>query len=224
MCGRYVLDDPKDIYDRFQIQQAMEDIELNPNYNTAPTHVMPVIKQNHDNTKIVEMMKWGLVPFWANDEKIGYKMINARAETLTERPSWKGLLKHKRCLIPATGFYEWKREGTTKTPYYFHRKDNEMFAFAGLYDIWTDKQTGTLLHSYTVITTNPNKVMEGVHDRMPVMLKKENETFWIDPHIEDQDALLAILTPYGEDEMEKYIVSSTVNSHRNNSPELVVKI
>lgn len=221
MCGRYVLDDPKDLYDRFQIEAELDAIELVPNYNTAPTQIMPVIVEDKEGKRKMEQMKWGLIPSWANDPKMGFKMINARAETLDEKPSWKTLLKHRRCLVPATGFYEWKRDGATKIPHYFHLKSKEMFAFAGLHSSWSSPDTGEIINTYNIITTSPNKIMEGIHDRMPVMLKKENEAFWVDSDVDDSASLLQLLIPYSDEEMEEHIVSTTVNSVKSTSPDLL---
>jgi putative SOS response-associated peptidase YedK len=224
MCGRYVLDEPKNIYERFHLDNKINEVDLKPNYNTAPGHIMPVIIRNDKGKNNVQLMKWGLVPYWAKDVNIGFKMINARSETLSEKPSWKGLLRHKRCLIPATGFYEWKKTEKIKIPYHFHLKTREMYAFAGLYDLWKNPQTQELLSTYTIITTKPNEVTEEVHDRMPVILKKENEDFWIDSQIDDENALLEILKPYSANNMDKYEVSTEVNSPKINAEHLLNRV
>lgn len=218
MCGRYVLTETEAIFDRFDVDDR--EIELKPRYNIAPGQINPVITRNSPN-KIV-LMKWGLVPVWAKDEGIGYKMINARAETVADKPAFKRLLKSKRCIVPASGFYEWQKSGKDKIPYYIHRKDNKLFGFAGLYDEW-QSPNGELLLTYTIITTSPNELMEQIHDRMPVILEKENESEWLHPD-SDINYLQTLLDAYEVNEMEAYIVSKDVNTPRNDDPDLIKKV
>lgn len=214
MCGRYELHEPGEIRDRFATEN---DIELTPRYNIAPTQVLPVITNKEHKT--IELMRWGLVPSWAADLSIGYKMINARAETIDSKPSYKKAFRSQRCLVPATGFYEWKREGKTKIPYYFHLKDKTLFAFAGLYNIWHDKE-GKEYKTYTIVTTTPNHVVEPIHDRMPVILKKEDEDTWVNPDIIESEKLKPLLTPYADGAMDVYEVSTKVNSPMFDRPEV----
>src|SRR5258707_8602572 len=188
MCGRYSLPDPEDIPIRFKGTRFGYD--LKPRYNAAPSEDMPVVVS--DGEKHVELMRWGLVPFWAKDEKIGYKMINARAETLSEKPSFRKALSLQRCIVPAGGFFEWKQAGKEKIPYYIHLKHQKLFSFAGLYDCWRNKD-GKELHSYTIITTRPNAVVGAIHDRMPVILTKEHEETWLNPDETDLTRLLDLL-------------------------------
>ncbi|GJQ59302.1 MAG: hypothetical protein SCALA701_21030 [Candidatus Scalindua sp.] len=167
------------------------------------------------------MMKWGLVPFWAKDPKIGNRMINARAETLDKKPSFRHLLKSKRCLVPGSGFYEWKRVGKSKLPHYIKLKKREIFSFAGLYDIWRDGE-GSELKTFTIITTEPNSTLRPIHDRMPVILRQECEEAWLgvgSPAL-NNDALMAMLRPYPDD-VDVYIVSNEVNSPTNDNPQLI---
>lgn len=167
-------------------------------------------------------MRWGLIPFWAKDPKIGYKMINARAETVNEKPSFKHSLKNKRCIVPASGFYEWLKSEKQKIPFYIKPKDQEYFSFAGLYDVWKDAE-GKEIKSYTIITTTPNIKMAKIHDRMPVILKVADEDKWLDQNT-DIDELLKLLKPYPDSEMEIYSVSDLVNSPRNDNKDLIKPI
>jgi putative SOS response-associated peptidase YedK len=216
MCGRYTLEPVDQILERFDITGA--ELELEPNYNVAPTQHMPVVVRNSPNR--LEFMQWGLIPFWAKDSKIGYKMINARAESVTDKPSFRKAFVSQRCLVPASGFYEWKKTEQGKVPHFIHLKDEKLFAFAGLYDVWRDED-GREIQTYTIITTEPNELMEDIHDRMPVILRREGEETWIDPEIKDKVRLESLLVPYPAEEMEAYPVSLMVNNPRNNNDSLV---
>lgn len=218
MCGRYTLFLQGKLKERYQ---ASNELELRANYNVAPGQIMPVITRNSPNK--IELMKWGLVPSWAKDPKIGYKMINARGETVAEKPSFRSALKKRRCLVPSTGFYEWKREGDVKTAMLIKCLDQEIFSMAGLYEHWQDDH-GNELMTYTIITTSPNKLMESIHDRMPVILGKDQEEEWLNPDVEDPAQLQRLLNPYDTKVMEAYPVSSDVNSPRNNVAQLVERV
>lgn len=209
MCGRFTLIDIDDIRERFKT----EPIDLKPNYNVAPTQNIPVIL-NHQ----LSMFRWGLIPFWAKNPSIGHKMINARAETVDEKPSFKHSLQRKRCLILADGFYEWKKEGSSKRPYRITLKNKELFGFAGLWDTWKSP-AGDIVKSCTIITTRPNELMEGIHDRMPVILSRNAERVWLDQSIVDSVSLKSLLVPYPAELMVAYEVSEFVNSVKNNGPE-----
>ncbi|KPV53102.1 hypothetical protein SE17_11560 [Kouleothrix aurantiaca] len=215
MCGRYTFEPIDDVLERFDIDGA--ELDLEPNYNVAPTQTMPVVVRNSPNH--LEFMRWGLIPSWAKDWKIGYKMINARAETVAEKPAYRKAFASQRCLVPASGFYEWRKTDDGKIPHYIHLKSGELFAFAGLYDVWHDEQ-GREVHTYTIITTEPNALMYEIHDRMPVILKRQDEEIWVDPAVKDRERLEALLVPYSSDEMEAYPVSPRVNSPRNNDTTL----
>ncbi len=214
MCGRYSLDKPKQLRFRFETEN---DIDVLPKYDIRPSQELPVIINKEHTT--IEMMRWGLIPFWAKEAKIGYKMINARAETVATLASYKKPFRLQRCLVPASGFYEWKTMGKEKKRYYFHRKDDELFAFAGLYDTWHDPQ-GKEIQTYTIITTTPNTTVGAVHDRMPVMLTKEQEKLWLDPDITEPERLQPLLRSYPDAEMEAYPVSSIIESAENIKPPL----
>ncbi|MBD1380633.1 SOS response-associated peptidase [Metabacillus arenae] len=224
MCGRYTLfAEFGDIMDRFAIEAAIQEELFNPSYNVAPSHsVISVINDGSRNR--LGYLRWGLIPPWAKDEKIGYKMINARAETLTEKPSFRNAYKNKRCLIIADSFYEWKRHpDKTKTPMRIKLKTGGLFAMAGLWEQWRSPK-GESIYSCTVITTSANTFMKEIHDRMPVILMPNDEKVWLDPSIHDPNYLDGFLKPLPEELMEAYQVSSLVNSPKNNSPNLIEKI
>lgn len=218
MCGRYTLAEPDALKQRFATSNALPD-GVKPNYNTAPTQTMPVII-SVDGKSRIELMQWGVIPVWAKGKKgFGFSTFNARAESLDEKPMWIKLFQSKRCLVPATGFYEWKKEGSTKQPYLIHVKGKAVFAMAGLYDSWTDQATGEVVQTYTIITTTPNSKMKHIHDRMPVILDREEESMWIDESMSTADLKL-FLDPYEAKNIEMYEVSSEVGKATNNSIEL----
>ena len=215
MCGRYTFSEFEGIEQRFQIEPPLN---LKPNYNVAPSQDVPVIINNH-----LALFRWGLIPFWAKESAIGNKMINARAETIDEKPSFKVSLQRKRCLIVADGFYEWKREGSVKKPYRITLKNKELFGFAGLWDTWKSP-LGEVINSCSVITTSPNELMAKIHNRMPVILPREVEKEWLDQGIVDGGYLKSLLIPYPSELMVAYQVSTLVNSPRNNMPECLLKV
>lgn len=223
MCGRFTLFDLDALYSRFRVW-VPEDMRklMKPRYNIAPSQYVPVIYQNKARENNLELMKWGLVPFWAKDPKIGHKLINARAENVAQKPSFKYSLKSKRCLVPCTGFYEWKKQDRDKVPYYIGLKNNELFAFAGLYDIWKDAE-GKELKTFTIITTEPNDTLRPIHNRMPAILQRELEGRWLDPDEQDSSQLLRILKPFPDDNMQAYVVSKEVNNPANDNPRIIRK-
>ena len=164
-------------------------------------------------------MKWGLVPSWAPDPSIGNQMINARAETLLKKPSFRNLVSQRRCLIPADGFYEWRREGNRKVPVWIHLKKKEPFAFAGLWDSWRNVEVGDTLHTFTIITTEPNSLLEPIHNRMPVILSAADYGKWMDPAIQEPGSVLPLLAPCPDDWLAMRPVSTIVNNARNETPE-----
>lgn len=208
MCGRFSAVDIVELYKQFQIENSVA--SLVPRYNIAPSQEIPAIISKNNKNELM-MLRWGLVPNWAKDPSIGYKIINARAETIDIKPSFRHLITSRRCLIPADGFYEWKKEGKIKKPYRFILRGGKPFTFAGLWDSWTN-QEGKIINSCTIITTKSNALIEPIHDRMPVILTKENEKLWIDQDLKDQELLKSLLKPYPEYLMEAYEVSSVVNS------------
>lgn len=218
MCGRYSLFSKQDVVtERFQLANS-EQLEWVERYNIAPSQqVLAIIRDEKGNR--AGFLKWGLVPSWATDPKIGYKMINARMETVDHKPSFKRLLRRRRCLIPADGFYEWKRDGDKKQPYRFQLKTKLPFAFAGLWDRW--EEGDKVIHSCTIITTEANTLVRDVHNRMPVILRNEAEQIWLDRTIEDSAKLKQLLLPYGAEDMESYPVSTLVNSPKNDQKEII---
>ncbi|MDQ0971851.1 putative SOS response-associated peptidase YedK [Neobacillus niacini] len=224
MCGRFTLTATVDqLIDRFDIEFFLQEEEYNPSYNVAPSQsVLAVINDGARNK--MGFLRWGLIPPWAKDMSIGYKMINARAETLTDKPSFRNAYKKKRCLIVADSFYEWKRlDSKTKIPMRIKLKSNELFSMAGLWENWKSPE-GKSIYSCSVITTSPNELVHDIHDRMPVILKPEDEKYWLDPSITDTTKLNPLLKPFDHTLMEAYEVSPLVNSPKNNSIELIQKI
>lgn len=187
-------------------------------YNAAPSQNLPVITNQQPN--VLQFFSWGLQPFWAKDAKSVKRSINARSETLAEKPMFRTLLRSKRCLVPADGFFEWKKTEQGKVPYRIMLKSEELFSFAGLWDEWKDKQTGEVLHTFCIITTDANELVRPIHDRMPVILSPEAEELWLDEK-ESQDGILSLLVPYKSNEMKAFPVSPLVNSPANNVPEVL---
>jgi putative SOS response-associated peptidase YedK len=224
MCGRFTLTASVDqLIDRFDIEYFLEQENFQPSYNIAPSQSVVAVINNGRHNKM-GYLRWGLIPPWAKDMSIGHKMINARSETLLEKPSFRTAYKKKRCLIIADSFYEWKRlDEKRKIPMRIKLKSEELFAMAGLWENWQSPE-GKSIFSCTVITTTPNKLVEGIHDRMPVILRPEDERTWLDPSINDTRILEPLMTPLDEKLMEVYEVSSLVNSPKNNSIELIHRI
>ncbi|MDR3643282.1 MAG: SOS response-associated peptidase [Candidatus Doudnabacteria bacterium] len=219
MCGRFTLEPTAKFYERFQIENRLD--RLVPRYNIAPGQQVPVVISRSPNR--VLMMHWGLIPHWAKDPKVGYKMINARIETVAEKPSYRSSVKAKRCLIPASGFYEWHKSIRGKEPHFIGLKDEKLFGFAGLYDIWKNEK-GEEVYSFTIITRPANKFMAKLHDRMPVILYPEHEAQWLNKNITDPNDALMFLEPTIDSRMFEYTVSALVNKPENDSPEIIKPI
>jgi len=220
MCGRFtfILPSRKKLQDQFAVTAIPEN--LASRYNAAPSQNLPVI--TNEQPKNIVLYRWGLVPHWAKDIKIGYKMINARAETITEKPSFKNAFKKRRCLVLADGFYEWQKNKDGKIPHRIMLKDKSPFGFAGLWESWKDDQ-GKELRSFTIITTESNALVKNFHDRMPVILSPEQKNDWLDFDLQ-QEKLIKMLKPYPENKMTAYPVSSLVNSPKNDVPEVIQEI
>ncbi|MCX6246045.1 MAG: SOS response-associated peptidase [Bacteroidetes bacterium] len=217
MCGRYsfILEDEM-IKERFGV--TVRSAIYKARYNCAPGQKLAVI--SNENPEELSLYRWGLIPFWAKDPKIGYKLINARTESVLEKPSFKTSLRSKRCLVLADGFYEW-RKSPEKTPFRIMQKDGSAFAMAGLWDKWISPE-GEEVRSFSILTTGPNSLMEKIHDRMPVILDRETEKRWIE-NVRMED-LMEFLKPFPASSMVAYPVSSLVNSSKNDSPELIVPV
>jgi putative SOS response-associated peptidase YedK len=232
MCGRYtIIHNIEAVADRFGVQ-APSYATVGPSYNVAPTDGVPIIVAERERREML-LAHWGLVPFWAKDPDIGSRLINARAETLAEKASFKYALTRRRCLIPADGFYEWQAVDGTKQPYYIRLKDGSLFAFAGLWETW-ESPDGSPLISCTIITVEPNALVAPIHNRMPAILKPDEEPLWLfgtqstgesaqrKGNVEAQ--MMKLLRPYPADLMEAYPVAKSVGNPANNSPRCVEPI
>jgi len=221
MCGRFTLRlAPQELQSFFDLVRTDG---FKPRYNIAPTQNISAIRQT-DEGRIGSLMHWGLIPSWAKDRKMAARMINARGETASQKPSFRTPFKHQRCLIPADGIYEWKETGERyKQPYHITVGEEEPFAMAGLWTDWTDPESGEVIESCTIITTAANSVMRDLHERMPVILPRESWDVWLDAgqpsETTDQKALESLLIPYSDDQMQYRPVSRLVSSPRNETPE-----
>lgn len=216
MCGRFTLRaNIHDIATAFNVAPSLQTI---PRYNIAPTQ--EVITIMHNATAHLDLLRWGLIPTWAKEESIGSRMINARAETLNEKPSFKHLLRSRRCLIVADGFYEWKQEHGTKTPMYITLKDQVPFAFAGLWDSW-NAPDGQQIRTCTIITTQANELISPIHNRMPAILSGQTWKEWLDPALHDEHILQPLLAAYPADKMTTRAVSRLVNNPKYDSAEVI---
>jgi putative SOS response-associated peptidase YedK len=215
MCGRYTVQvDMVEIHRRFKV--AFDDL-YQKNYNCAPSENLPVITNKRPEK--LGYFHWGLVPFWAKDPKIGYKMINARAESLMEKASFRNALEKRRCLVVADGFYEWKKTDRGKQPYRLTVKDGPLFAFAGIWEHHKEFR----ISSFSIITTEANELVEPIHDRMPVILLPEHEKKWLDESLDPVEAL-DMLRPYPSEMMDAYPVSQEVGNVKNKFPELIIPL
>ena len=218
MCGRYRLSRRKQLVEEYFGSES-DERDWEPRYNIAPTQSVPVIRQNSENpARELSLMRWSLIPSWAKDSSGAASMINARSETASTKPAFADALKHRRCLIPADGFYEWKPTGKSKQPYCFEVNDGALFAFAGLWDRWKDSR-GTWLTTCSILTTIPNAVTSPVHDRMPVILDAEGYDVWLDPGMRNVDVVCELLKPYDARQMRSYPVSSRINHVANDDEE-----
>lgn len=216
MCGRYTLiTDISRIAESFGVAPTLE---AQPRYNIAPTQDIVTIR--NDGGAQMSLMRWGLIPAWAKDETIGSRMINARAETLAEKPSFRNLLRSRRCLVVADGFYEWQGEGKHKTPMYITLQDDQPFAFAGLWDLWKSPE-GYQVQSCTIVTTEPNELMASIHNRMPAILRPKSYEDWLNPQLRDDHVLTHLLKPYPTELMKARPVSKLVNNPRNDVAEIL---
>lgn len=205
MCGRFTLTaDESEIIDTFSVDHV--DYEYKPRYNVAPSQTIAAVSYRNGG-RVLEGYRWGLIPFWTKDIKIGYSMINARAETLQTKPAFRNLLSRNRIVIPADGFYEWKKEGKDKQPFRFQLESKKVYGFAGLYDLWENPEDGETIRSCTIITTTPNDLVKDVHDRMPVILDAEGVNVWLDPGVRDKHVVQELLVPLPAKQMISYPVS-----------------
>jgi putative SOS response-associated peptidase YedK len=216
MCGRFTLRTPaKDIASLFDLHEVPD---LRPRYNIAPSQPIATVRLNPAKQRELFMLRWGLVPFWADDPKTGYKMINARAETVASKPSFRRPFQERRCLIIADGYFEWQKTDGKKQPHFFHRKDDRPFAFAGLWEHW--QRADDEIESCAIIVTEANEVQQPIHDRMPVILREDAYDRWLDPDARRQD-LESLLIPYPDNDLLHHPVSTIVNSPKNDVEQCV---
>jgi len=217
MCGRYRLSRRKQLVEEYF--DASGDDDWSPRYNIAPTQPVPIIRQHpKEPNRVLSLVRWGLIPSWPKDISGAAGMINARSETAATKPAFRDLMKFRRCLVPADGFYEWVRTGKTKQPFCFEVNDGELFAFAGFWDRWRDPN-GQWIKSCSILTTTPNAVTAAVHDRMPVILRKDDYDLWLDPEMTNIETLSDLLKPFDARSMRSYAVNSRVNQVQNDDPE-----
>jgi len=215
MCGRFVRSSSlKDIADYFGVEQPF--YQFPPSYNVAPTQDVIII--NKLGIKQLVKCHWGFVPPWSKDLSIGSKMINARSETVAEKPSFKSAFGHQRCLVIANGFYEWQKDKNRKVPVYIRLKSGKPFGFAGLYNVWISPE-GEAICTCTILTTESNDLVSTIHDRMPVIIPRDREDLWLEPKVNDVELLRGLLRSFPSEEMELIRVSDRVNSPKFNSPD-----
>lgn len=219
MCGRYRLSAVERIEERFEAETMAE---LRPRYNIAPSQPVPIIRQDAGR-RTVSLVRWGLVPFWAKDMSIGFKMINARSETVLQKPAFRGCFAKRRCLIPADGFYEWMKSGARKRPFHFGMRDDSLFAFAGLWDSWRSPDS-TAVESCTILTTAANGLVADLHNRMPVILPREHYETWLAAPPSEASGLVDLLVPFEAGLMRRYELCPLVNKPANDTAECIVPI
>jgi putative SOS response-associated peptidase YedK len=218
MCGRYTLAGNMVNLEKHFKAKLLGD--ANPtSYNISPTQFSPIILNTAP--KELRFETWGLVPFWIKPDEKPHPLFNSRSDTLLSKPVFKRYLQHKRCLIPATGFYEWKTEGKIKQPYYIRLKSQDLFAFAGIWEVYANADA-EVIHTYSIITTEPNELMRGIHNRMPVILSAQHEQDWLTDS--NLNRLSTLMVPFDTNKMEAFPVSTSVNSARNNNPQLIEKV
>ena len=221
MCGRFVITEPPDVYATWFSVDAVRTEALAPNYNVAPTDPVYAVAE-HGGERLLGTFRWGLLPFWAKDRRIAAKHINARVETLADKPAFKDSFARKRCLIPADGFFEWEKiPDKAKLPHFIHAAERHPLAFAGLWSSWRDPGTDERVRTCTIITGAPDEVVEPLHDRMPVMLGRDAWSEWLDPENRDVAALGELLRSRSGPQLAEYAVSTLVNDVRNNLPEIL---
>ena len=220
MCGRFEIHSAIELIAKiFGIHEW--DIEYSPSYNIAPSQDILLVV--NDGKRLLVKSRWGFVPSWSKELSAGYKMINARAESVADKPSFRQAFQNQRCLVVADGFYEWKKEGTTKRPFYIRLKSGKPMGFAGLYNVWKSPE-GEQICTSTIITTDANELLHPLHGRMPVITPPGAYDIWLDPMIHDKALLQAVLKPYASEALDTYEVTPKVNSPNNNSPENIQKI
>ena len=220
MCGRFDCHaEMITIIKEFKVDRAP--VDYHPGYNIAPTRQIVIIKD--DGKRHLAQCRWGFIPSWADDPKIGYKMINARSETVAAKPTFRDAFKYHRCLVVADGFFEWLSVGKSKIPVYIRLKSHHLIGFAGLYNTWKSP-AGEDICTCAIVTTAANDLLRPVHDRMPCIIPKDKEEIWLDPKITEKDMLMPLFEPYPSDQMEYYEVSSIINNPGHDAPEVIVPV
>jgi len=221
MCGRFAQSNPTG--DLINIFELTDSFPLLPRYNIAPTQDVAVVRAN-DHDRQLAILRWGLIPRWAKDLSIGYKTFNARSETAHAKPSFKAAFNSRRCLIPASGFYEWDKIGKSRQPYYISRSDGQPMAFAGLWEKWIDRQRGEVIESCTILTTSANRTVGRIHVRMPVILEPDDCGLWLDHKVQHVEELSDLFRPAAENTLRIVPVSTYVNKAGREGPECVAPV
>jgi putative SOS response-associated peptidase YedK len=220
MCGRFAQrSDPKRLAKAFGVAEALN---VETRYNIAPMQDILAVR-GFESEREMTFFKWGLIPSWSKDTSIGARLINARSETVQEKPSFREAFKKRRCIIPADGFYEWQRTGGKKQPYFFRMRDESPFGFAGLWERWQGTG-GEAINSCTILTTEANEVLRPMHDRMPVILHQEDYDLWLDTDVRKLDLVKEVMRPYPAEEMISYPVSTSINSPRGQGAQLIERV
>jgi putative SOS response-associated peptidase YedK len=225
MCGRYAFTPRKSaVKVAFDLDEESVPLFEEPRYNIAPTQAVPIVRQTSTGKRECVFARWGLIPSWAADSKIGYRLINARSEGVEKKPSFRAAFKQRRCLVVSSGFYEWQKITTKKKqPYFFQMKGDDVFGFAGLWESWHGPD-GNTIETCTILTTDANELLRPVHERMPVILPKENYAAWLNPSLKKPDELLPLLRPFPAEAMEGWPVSAFVNSPKNQGPQCAERL
>ena len=222
MCGRFALDiSPDRLIAMFGLAKG---VDFAPHYNIAPSASVPVIRQSPEGERVADLLRWGLIPHWTKEPSIGNKLNNARAESVTEKPSFRNAYKRRRCLVPASGYYEWQEvPGERKQPWYIRLKYGEPLAMGGLWESWTSPE-GEIVRTFCVMTTGPNEIMKPIHDRMPVIIGAVDWAIWLDPQHNDAELVSNLLAPYATNAMEAWPVSRKVSNAREEGAELIEQV
>jgi len=225
MCGRYRLSRRKQVVEEYfesASEAALEPDDWSPRYNIAPTQPVATVRQA-GASRVLSLMRWGLVPSWASDISMGHRLINGRSETVLQKPAFRESFLARRCLIPADGFYEWRKAGKQSQPFHFGMRDDSLFAFAGVWDRWKPP-AGPVLESCSILTTSPNQLLEDVHERMPVILPQRHYQAWLTAPAAEAERLAELLVPFEARMMRRYAVSALVNKPQNEGPECALEL
>lgn len=221
MCGRYALYGPASRI-RDQFTADIDELNVPPRYNAAPLQELPIVRQRLTGERVVHLLRWGLIPSWSKDATIAHKLINARSESAPDKPSFRAAFKSRRCIVPASGFYEWKKLAGRKQPYFIHAAGDELLALAGLWERWSNPE-GDSIDTFTILTTAANEAVQALHDRMPVLLGRGDYEAWLNRET-DLERVRQLLTRYPSNSIQMHPVSSRVGNVRNDDPDLVTAV